>query len=102
MSETSDPADTGGVLKANNLGAQITPGLDVMSIDGQKLGQVKELGDGEFLVDRPMARDVWIPFSAVVSTAEHGGAFRRGPTQDRQVVLFVSYDDVYNQGWRHP
>jgi hypothetical protein len=103
MSENLDPSDTGGILKASGPGVeQIAPGMSVVSIDGGHIGKVKEVANSEFLVDRPMLRDLWIPFTAVVEAAEHGGAFRRGPTQDTQVVLFVSANDVDDQGWRHP
>ena len=103
MSETGHPEYKGEILKANSPGAhQITPGLDVMSIDGERIGRVKEVTTDEFLMDRPHARDLWVPFTAVVEAGEHGGAFRRGPTQDTQVTLFVSAEDVGGQGWRHP
>jgi len=102
MSETENSAYKGEILKASGPGAdQITPGLEVMSIDGERIGKVKEVGATEFLVDRPLKRDLWVPFSSVVEAGEHGGAFRRGPRQSTQVVLFVSADDIDDQGWRH-
>jgi hypothetical protein len=51
---------------------------------------------------RPMARDLWAaPFSAAVRAGPQGGPFRRGPTMDTKIVLFVSADDINDQGWRH-
>jgi hypothetical protein len=102
MSETENSAYKGEILKASSPGAdQITLGLEVKSIDGERIGKVKELGASEFLVDRPLKRDLWIPFSAVVEAGEHGGAFRRGPRMATEVVLGVSADDIDHQGWRH-
>jgi len=75
--------------------------MDVVSIDGERIGQVKEVREGDFLIDRPLARDLWVPFTAVVEAGEHGGAFRRGPTQPSEVVLSVSAAHVDEQGWQH-
>jgi hypothetical protein len=102
MSETEDPSRKGEILKASGPGVeQIRLGLDVISIDGQRVGKVKKVRDGEFLIDRPMARDLWVPFTSVVEAGEHGGAFRRGPTQASEVVLMVSAGEIDHQGWRH-
>lgn len=100
--DTEDPSRKGDILKASGPGAeQITAGLDVVSIDGEHIGKVKEVGASEFLLDRPLARDLWVPFTAVVEAGEHGGSFRRGPTQPTEVVLSTSAGDVDHQGWRH-
>ena len=102
MTETEHASDESGILKANGPGAeQITVGLAVVSIDGQHIGTVKQVRGEAFLIDRPMARDLWAPFSAVVEAGPQGGAFRRGPTMDAQIVLFVGADDINDQGWRH-
>jgi hypothetical protein len=102
MNETDDPSRKGGILKASGAGTeQIRLGLDVVSIDGEPIGTVKSVRAGEFPIDRPMARDLWVPFDSVVEAAEHGGAFRHGPTQASEVVLIVSADDIDHQGWRH-
>ena len=101
MSETEDPSSQHEVLKASSPGReQIHPGMDVVSIDGERIGKVKEVGDTEFLVDRPLAHDLWVPFASVVEAGEHGGTFRRGPTQPSEVVLGVSHNHVDNQGWQ--
>jgi hypothetical protein len=102
MSETEDPSRKGEILKARSPGPeQIQPGMDVVSIDGEHIGKVKEVRTAEFLVDRPLARDLWVPFTSVVEAGEHGGAFRRGPTQSSEVVLGVSAAHVDKQGWQH-
>jgi hypothetical protein len=101
MNDTEDPSRKGEILKASGPGAeQITLGLDVVSIDGERIGKIKEVRAGEFLIDRPHARDLWVPFTAVVEAGEHGGAFRRGPTQPSEVVLLASANDIDHQGWR--
>jgi hypothetical protein len=95
-------AEGGEILKASSPGAvQIHPGMDVVSIDGEHIGKVKELRQAEFLIDRPLARDLWVPFSSVLEAGEHGGAFRRGPTQPSEVMLNVSAAHVDSQGWEH-
>lgn len=101
MSETEDASSEHEVLKASGPGReQIHPGMDVVSIDGERIGRVKEVRDAEFLVDRPLAHDLWVPFASVVEAGERGGTFRRGPTQASAVVLAVSHNHVDNQGWK--
>jgi hypothetical protein len=102
MTENQDPSGQTEILKASSPGPeQIHPGMDVVSIDGTRIGKVKEVRAGDFLIDRPLARDLWVPFTAVVEAGEHGGAFRRGPTQPSEVVLGVSAAHVDEQGWQH-
>ncbi|MGI9147458.1 MAG: hypothetical protein ACR2IK_13030 [Chloroflexota bacterium] len=102
MSETQEPSKHLEILKASSPGVdQIHPGMEVVSIDGERIGKVKQVRASEFLIDRPLAHDVWVPFSAVVEAGEHGGAFRRGPTQPSEVVLGVNSGHVDQQGWAH-
>jgi hypothetical protein len=102
MSETQDPSSEHEILKASSPGAdQIHPGMAVVSIDGERIGKVKEVRESEFLIDRPLAHDLWVPFSSVVEAGERGGTFRRGPTQPSDVVLGVSAAHVDSQGWKH-
>jgi hypothetical protein len=102
MSETQDPSSKGEILKASSPGPeQIKPGMDVVSIDGERIGTVKEVREHDFLIDRHLARDLWVPFTSVVEAGEHGGAFRRGPTQPSEVVLSVPAAHIDQQGWQH-
>ena len=95
-------AEGGEILKASSPGAgQIQLGMDVLSIDGERIGKVKQVRQAEFLIDRPLARDLWVPFSSVLEAGEHGGAFRRGPTQPSEVMLNVSAAHIDSQGWEH-
>jgi hypothetical protein len=104
MSESDDrarPEQEGEILKASGPGAsQIEVGMEVTTIDGQRIGKVKSLGNEEFLIDRPLARDLWVPFVAVLATEDYTANYR-GPVQPTQVVLTVSSAHVDSQGWRH-
>ena len=92
----------GEVLKANTMGPdQVLVGMDVMSIDGHPLGKVKQVRTEDFLLDRPLARDLYVPFSFVLATEDYGGTFRRGRTEPTEVVLSVSEEQLDNQGWQH-
>jgi hypothetical protein len=102
MSDSEDPSTRGEILKASSPGPdQVRVDMDVVSIDGEHIGKVKEVRQTDFLLDRPLARDLWVPFDSVVEAGEHGGAFRRGPTQLSEVVLSVSAAHVDSQGWKH-
>ncbi len=70
--------------------AQIRVGMDVVGSDADNVGRVKEVRDTDFLVDRTMQRDVYIPFSAV-----------RNVTGDR-IALNIPAGQVDNMGWMSP
>ncbi|CCF83521.1 DUF2171 domain-containing protein [Nitrolancea hollandica] len=44
---------------------QIRRGMDVVGSNGERVGEVKEIHDTDFLVDRERKTDIFIPFSAV-------------------------------------
>ncbi len=67
----------------------IREGMDVFGSDDQRIGQVKEIRSNDFLVDRPMARDVYVPFSDC-------------QISNGQVRLDVPSTEVDNQGWLMP
>jgi hypothetical protein len=96
-----DESNEGEILKASGPDtSRIEVGTPVKSVDGETVGKVKELGETEFLVDRPMARDLWIPFASVMATEDYTANFR-GPVQPTAVVLSVSHAHIDDQGWRH-
>jgi hypothetical protein len=64
-------------------------GMDVVGKNGNMIGSVKQIRDNDFLVDRSMARDIFVPFSACTKI-------------DNQVHLSVTADKVDNQGWQEP
>lgn len=106
MSETpgrSDPPVPGGdILPANVIGpGQVEIGMAVTTVDDHRVGTVKEIGDTEFLVDRPLAHDLWIPYSAVLAAEGHGDGFRAVPPRPTDVVLSISGAHIDAQGWRH-
>jgi hypothetical protein len=69
---------------------QMARDAEVFDADGDAVGTVKELRDNDFLLDRPLARDLYVPLSAV-----------RSVTSDR-VMLSVRDDDFDAQGWETP
>ena|SRR5947208_934985 len=92
----------GEMLKANRLGPdQIQVGMDVMSVNGRHVGKVKEVRAEDFLLDRPLARDLYVPYTSVLAAEDYGGTFRRGRVPPTEVVLSVADGHLDDQGWRH-
>jgi hypothetical protein len=95
--------DDGGILKASSPGAhEIQVGMDVVSADGRPLGRVKEVREADFLLDRPMAHDLYVPFDKVLATPNRWEQYRGGPRQPTEVVLAVAAFQVDDQGWARP
>jgi hypothetical protein len=44
---------------------QIHLGMRVVALDGEPVGEVKEIRDDAFLVNRPLKTDIFVPFSDV-------------------------------------
>ncbi len=70
--------------------SRVQLGMAVVGADGEPVGTVKELHDAAVLVDRPMARDVYVPFYAI-----------DGP-RSKQVVMSVPHDLVDAMDWPSP
>ena len=68
---------------------QIRVGMEVIGRDGENVGEVKEVRVNDFLVDRSMARDVYIPLNACQMT-------------NGQIRLNIRADDVDDQDWEMP
>jgi hypothetical protein len=66
---------------------RVAVGMDVVSPTGASIGRVKEVRVHDFLIDIPMHRDIYAPFSAV---REAGG---------RSIVLSLEPDAIGDQGW---
>jgi hypothetical protein len=78
-------------LEMESLGRdQIRKGMQVFGTDDSRIGEIKEIRQNDFLVDRPMARDVYVPFHA----CEH--------VSDDRVRLNIPAGEVNNQGWPNP
>ena len=67
----------------------IRSGMEVIGPDGRRIGKVKEVRQDDILVDREMARDIFVPHSAVSMVGE-------------LVMLTVAADAVDTQGWEKP
>ncbi len=65
-------------------------GMEVFGSDGAHIGRVKDIEVERFLVVRPGARDVFVPFAA----CEH--------VKDGRVYLDVASSQVDAMGWDHP
>jgi hypothetical protein len=94
---------TGDVLKAGGPGPdQIKVGMPVVGVDGKPIGKVKEVRMADFLVDRPLAHDVYVPFSFVLATENEWERIRGGPRiGPPEVVLTVDAAHVDAQDWPH-
>jgi hypothetical protein len=96
-------SDEGEILRANTPGAaQIDVDMSVVGVDGEPIGTVKQVREGDFLVNRPMARDVYVPYSFVLVMDNPADRMRGGPIQDDQVVLTIRAGEVDDQHWPHP
>jgi hypothetical protein len=71
-------------------GLAFAPDMQVVGSEGDEVGLVKEVRSDTILVDRPMSRDIYIPFSAV------------NVTDGSTARLNVRSDEVDNQGWQTP
>jgi hypothetical protein len=68
---------------------QVSAGMEVLDAETERVGQVKEVRASDFLVERPLQRDVYVPFAAI-----------REVTGNR-VVLTVTSDHVDAIKWPH-
>ncbi len=87
VSSSARPASTSSTSTRR---ADVREGMDVCGSDDEGVGKVKTLGDNEFLVDRTMQRDVWVPFSAVRDV------------EGNRVILTVPANQVDHQNWPSP
>ncbi len=85
---------TGGQGLANqtssqgqNFKSQLSQGMQVNDSNGKKIGTVKEIHGNDILIDRPLATDVHVPFSAI------------GNVAGNIVQLNVPADQVDNMHW---
>ncbi len=70
--------------------SHIRPGRDIYGRDEEWVGVVKEVRAEDFLVARPLQRDVYVPIRAV------------GLITDDSIVLTVCEDAVDDTGWMKP
>ena len=73
-------------------------GMEVVGSDGDLAGTIKEIHASEFHLDRPMSRDVLVPFEAIQASVDASGTHAGNP----RVVLVIRADSVGIQNWPHP
>ena len=71
-------------------GSQLRESMEVRGADQERIGVIKDVRANDFLVNRRLARDVYVPFSAIQSVTGAG------------VVVTVDAGDVNDQGWPNP
>ena len=62
--------------------------MDVVGSDGVMVGRVREMRSNDFLVDRSMQRDLYVPFSAIQTV------------DGDRVMLNIAARDLDRQGWQ--
>lgn len=73
------------------LGQLLADGAEIVGSDGKKIGDLKEVRDADFLVDRTLKRDLYIPVTRVGEVSEDG-----------KIVLDISSNEVSKEDWRKP
>jgi len=73
-------------------------GMSVRGIDGEDVGRVKEVRATDILVDRSLARDLYVPLEAIQAIIDASGT----SAYDTHVVLRIPKDRVGDMGWPHP
>ena len=73
-------------------------GMEVFGSDGELAGTIKEIHASDFHLDRPMSRDLLVPFEAIHAIVDASGTHAGNP----RVVLVIRADSVGIQNWPHP
>ena len=92
----ADPAAGIGPLGGADEGsrADVHAGMEVVGFDGESVGLVKAVRERDFLLDRVMRRDVYVPMSAVERVILD--------VVPERVVLNVRGADVAVMDWESP
>jgi hypothetical protein len=92
--DVTSTRDTSGVIRMEGGRLASSPrfrvDMSVVGSDGDEVGIIKEVREDTILVDRPMARDIYIPTSAVQDS------------DSSTARLNVDSGEVDNQGWHNP
>jgi hypothetical protein len=89
-------APRGEILPAGGPGAaQVDKGMTVLGVDGQTVGRVKEARASDFVLERPHAADLVVPYSAILATPDLG----EKPSQPSEIVLGLPAAHLDDQGW---
>ena len=76
----------------------IQVGMRVVGRDGEEVGWVKEIRATDILVDRMLARDIYVPLEAIQAITDTSASSAYNP----HVVLMIRGDSVGDMGWPHP
>jgi len=76
----------------------IKVGMRVRGIDCEDIGWVKEIRETDILVDRMLARDVYVPLEAIQAIVDASASTAYYP----HVVLTIPEHRVGDMGWPHP
>jgi len=87
---TSEQAQAGSGMTGADMRPRLRRGMEVMGSDGKRIGTVGQVRDQDFIVERPMQRDVPVPFSALKEVA------------DDRATLNVPSDRVDDTSWSIP
>lgn len=68
----------------------VSYGMDVVGCDGVAIGRLKDVRSDDMLVDRPLRRDVYVPFETIDRVTE------------RAIVLTIPANQVETTHWTHP
>jgi hypothetical protein len=68
---------------------QVSEGMAVLDADRERVGQVKEVRDSDFLIDRPLGHAIFVPFGAI------------GEVMGREVVLTITAAHLDSIKWPH-
>jgi hypothetical protein len=92
----ADPAAGVGPASAGETGGwrDVRPGMEVVGSDGESVGLVKEVRAADFLLDRVMRRDLYVPYSAVARVITD--------VVPERVVLTVRGAEVAVMDWESP
>ncbi|MBX6342453.1 MAG: DUF2171 domain-containing protein [Thermomicrobiaceae bacterium] len=80
----------GDVAGARERAFSARPGMDVVGSDGDRVGEVKEVADRYLLVDRSLAADLYVPYTAV------------DRVEGDRVVLTIPDERADQMGWERP
>jgi hypothetical protein len=64
--------------------------MEVLGADATTIGRVKDVSSNYLLIDRPLRRDIYVPFDAIQTT------------YDSRVVLAIPSDQVDDMNWPRP
>ncbi len=86
--QNSDAPERDVIAEQITIRSDVREGMEARDSTGAFAGGVREVRATHFLLDRPMARDIWVPFSAV---AEVSGD-----------LVHLNVADVNAQDWEKP